>query len=132
MTDEFLSSIVDRRHLKLKWYPNTGDPSAQSASMELPISGVAKRRQHVAVGVSPRKVGQNQLRAPKGRPHISKDACFRRFAAHEILGDLDLRAYARSYMLPPLRGSGDASRKTSVNAILSLLRLSEKLGSRAS
>jgi hypothetical protein len=72
--------------------------------LKLRFSGIAKRWQHVAVGVSPREQGKNESEPRSGDSAFRATNSCRRFAAHHSFLLHFLRAYARSYVRPPLRG----------------------------
>jgi hypothetical protein len=57
-----------------------------------------------AKGVSPRETGEKELEPRSGGSAFHATNCCRRFAAHDSSLVHFLRAYTRSYMLPPLRG----------------------------
>ncbi len=81
------------------------DPTMQRKfAADAQLVSTAKRRKHLAVGISPRTGSVQEARISR-EAAAAFDSC-RRFAAADNNMPRDLRAHARSYTLPPLHGCG--------------------------
>jgi hypothetical protein len=81
-----------------------GSPEREALVLKLRYFTVAKRRQHVALGVSPRDLRANIPLAAKRRQQFGRDPFAVAASRLRIPFFRFPWAYAQGYMLSPLRG----------------------------